>query len=236
MVDSDESAMSAAGNADDVRVQWGPISVVNDRDHVVDPRLAFRDTANVNLDLLPRLVGVTAEEEEVMTPYDLFIHWLPVVWITTVMIPAMNAVLVNELAARRTADNHPITWPELQVVLGVLMYYAGQIMDNFDDLWSTTTDQFWRQTRHCVHRYISRDRCRLVMRCFGCLRPDEMDENHPLKGPLRMIDAFNERWAACFRPGHTVCMDESTMHSTSDNDPAKVRACAEMCVRAWKCV
>ena len=219
VLDADADALAEDGAAADENMVWNAFAAPNDRDAVVDQR-ALAAQANGALHAIEPSMrlphGVVIEN---MTEKDFFEHFLPRTWIRQTMIPAMNET------ATATLDRGPaVTYNDLLVVLGVLMYYASQTMSTFRELWSTSTHPFWRPTPHPIAEFISRDKCERIMRLFGCIKPAEReDDTHPLKGLLALIDAFNEHWRECFQPSSWTCMDESTSATTAKHDCAKVR-------------
>lgn len=144
----------------DLNVTWDAISAIGDREAVVDPRLRLGPRVNASdLDIDPQLTDAVAGEEQ-LTEFEMLLHFLPIRWITSTMIPAMNACARAGIGGGGAFRE--ITWADLQIILGILMYHTGTCMETFDNLWAHEVDPFWRQRRHGIVRYMSRDRARLV--------------------------------------------------------------------------
>ena len=196
---------------------WNPISAPNVRD-IADPRLGgeVAATTRVSLNIEPRLLNTTSVDR-FDAELACFVQFLPVRWITDVMLDAMN------VQAEASLDlGAPFTFNGLLTFLGTLMYAAAFPMETFRSLWNTTPKYVFREHRHVLHRYISREKCERFRRHFGCLRPEALDRQHPIKGVLIAVDAFNRHWASSFVPGWAVCMDESTMIINSRHNSAQV--------------
>ena len=211
-----EGGAAAAEQADGM--QWDAPGHANDRDHVVDPREQRRQISPQELNYEPSLRLPPGIREDQMTEEEVFMHFLPRQWLTDVMIPSMQqrGADMGELGEIRLSH--------ILELLGVYMYFSvNNDMEKFRDLWTHVTDGVFRLVPHPMHRFgVSRRRIERTKRWLGCLEPQESDANHPVKGFLKMSDAFNDHWAQCFIPGHLCCQDESVVKSTSPRDYLRV--------------
>ena len=226
VVDADSDAVSENGGGGDDFVVWDPMGETNDRSVVQDHRevLMANDGSVLNMRPQMRLSGGRPQSE--MVEIDYFLHFLPKAWIENEMLPAMN-----ETAAATLDPDPQVTFDDILQLLGVLMYYSSLTLTSFHEMWSTAgLDALYRPQCLPIGKYISRARCERVMRLFDCLRPGEREDDvHPIKGVLKMIDAFNKHFSACFMPGWATCLDKSTLVTASNRDPLKVRACLDIC-------
>ena len=218
-LDDDSTAFTEGGVPDVDGMRWGPIRI-NDRDYVIDERQAALDALDEQIQFEPMLRLPRGQDVASLTPYDMFLEWLPISWIRRRLLPSMTA----RLAA---ADERPhrFALPDVLELLGVLMYYGRVMGEKFTDLWAQRCDTVFRQVPHPMSRHgVSRERVQRTMRFFDCLMPEEIDRDNPVKGLMEMVAAFNAHWRAKFRPGEVNCLDESCVKSTSSRDYLRVRA------------
>ena len=212
--DSDEDA----GRTEGYTMVWNAMSAPNDRSVVADHRRVLSSSNSSVQDMAPQMQLPVTTDVETMTEIDYFLHFVPKPWMLSEMIPAMNAT------AEASSDSGPrVTFEDIMVLLGVLMYYCAHPMETFRNLWSRTVEPTIRRTPHQTGEFISRSKCERLMRLFGCLLPAEREDDvHPIKGVLKMIEAFNEHFRRCFIPGWVTCLGESTLLTPAKTDPLKV--------------
>ena len=216
LIDELPNAMTVGGRdtAGD-EVVWDAIAF-NDRDAIADSRVLGRQRSSQSLNAAPLLR--VEQEADVATPVAMFLKFLPVDWMKRRMLPAMSQTAVVG------GQPHTFSFAEVLELLGVLMYFAMfHHIDKFTDLWSTAVDNCFRQIPHPMARNgVVRDRVLRTMRYFGCISPSEMDHNHPAKGFIQLVDAFNTHWQNVFRPGPRCCLDESCVSSGTPRDYLRV--------------
>lgn len=219
------SAFSENGRgAADEGMVWEPISQCDDYHHTVDPRqqVVRESERTLNMRATVRSSAENIDGAVQEQPIDMFFAFLPVTWIINVMLPAMTLC-----ACVDNPQADAFTWEHLQEMLGVFMYYAPlSDIENFRGLWSSNTSGLYRRAAHAPSWYgIPRHRYEKIMKYFGCLTPSEIDPQHPVKGLLKMVAAFNAHWSEVFRSSWLACMDESVIKATSTLDYLRVRVC-----------
>eukprot|EP00750_Incisomonas_marina_P028715 INCI6854.1.p2 GENE.INCI6854.1~~INCI6854.1.p2 ORF type:complete len:163 (-),score=21.04 INCI6854.1:543-1031(-) len=149
-LDDDSTAFTEGGVPEVDGMRWGPIRI-NDRDNVIDARQATLDALHEQIEFEPMLRLPRGQNVTSLSPYDMFLEWLPIAWIRKRLLPNMTARLAA--AGERP---HRFALPEVLELLGVLMYYARVMGENFVDLWAQRCDTVFRQVPHPMRRHFTR--------------------------------------------------------------------------------
>ena len=127
-----------------------------------------------------------------------FIHFLPVTYFKTAVIPATNAHISESLM-----------WEEFLRFWGLLFLMAMTQGNAQRDYWANDSPQMFSGAPYRLHMYMSKRRFDSILKhlTFTLQAPP------PFKSPFHqvqeLIAAFNAHTPTCFSPGWISCLDES---------------------------
>ena len=146
-------------------------------------------------DVNPSLVNANAT---IHTNFGYFVHFLPVKFIVTTVIPGTNASLSD-----------PLRWEEFLRFLGLILLMAttqGVVRKEF---WTNNTPAMFFDAPFCLDSYMSRRRFESILKHLKFTVEEPSSFKHPFHAVNPLIDAFNDHAQACFSPGWVNRLDES---------------------------
>jgi Transposase IS4 len=146
-------------------------------------------------DVNPSLVNADAT---LHTNLGYFIHFFPVKFIKTTVIPATNAALSD-----------PLTWEEFLRFLGLILLMATAQGVARKEFWANDAPAMFSGAPFRLHSYMSRRRFELILKHLKFTLEEPPSFKHPFHAVNPLIDAFNDHTQVCFSPGWVNCLDES---------------------------
>ena len=146
-------------------------------------------------DVKPSLVNADATLHTIL---GYFVHFLPVSFIKSILIPATNASL-----------SEPLTWEEFLRFLGLIFLMATTQGVARNEFWANDVPAIFFGAPFRLHSYMSRRRFELILKHLKFTLDDPPPFKHPFHAVNPLIDAFNSHTQMCFSPGWVNCLDES---------------------------
>lgn len=156
--------------------------------------LDVRRAAGVR-DVKPSLVNA---DPTLHTVLGYFIHFLPVDYIKSTMIPATNATLSEAL-----------TWDEFVRFLGLVFIMSTTQTVSRRDFWSQDAPEMFSGAPFRLHSYMSRRRFELILKHLKFTTKDPPTFKNPFHDVTDLIESWNQHTQHCFSPGWVNCLDES---------------------------
>ncbi len=146
-------------------------------------------------DVKPLLVNADATLHTIL---GYFVHFLPVSFIKSILIPATNASLSDSL-----------TWEEFLRFLGLIFLMATTQAVARSEFWANDVPAILFGEPFRLHYYMSRRRFELILKHLKFTLDDPPPFKHPFHAVNPLINAFNSHTQMCVSPGSVNCLDES---------------------------
>ena len=146
-------------------------------------------------DVQPTLIGA---EPTMCSVVGFFLHFLPVTYFKSVVLPATNAKL-----------NDPLTWEEFVRFLGLIFLMATSQGSQRRDYWATDSPQMFSGAPFRLHQYMSRRRFENILKHLAFTQEPPPAFKDPFHQVNDLIGHFNSHTHSAFSPGWVSCLDES---------------------------
>jgi len=140
------------------------------------------------------------------TYLEIFLHFLPMTWIATVLVPLTSTSIINSAAQEMSLG-------EFYRFLGIRLMMATCSGWSVDDFWSMNeTHQRDQETDPCPYNfrtYMSKRRFLAITRFLSFTQAQPPRFADKFWEVREMIRAFNEHMASIFVAAWVICLDES---------------------------
>jgi hypothetical protein len=137
-------------------------------------------------------------DQTLHTVLGFFIHFLPLAYFKTTVIPATNVFLSD-----------PLSWDEFLRFLGLIFLMATSQGSAKREFWANDVPQLFSGAPFRLNSFMSRRRFELILRSLSFTLEPPPSFKHPFHQVNELVQAFNTHTPACFSPGWVSCLDES---------------------------
>lgn len=146
-------------------------------------------------DVQPTLVRADATLHTIL---GYFMHFLPVDFIKSTIIPATNASLSEAL-----------TWDEFVRFIGLVFIMATTQTTARRDFWSQDPPDMFSGAPFRLHSYMSKRRFELILKHLKFTIKEPPTFKNPFHEVNDLIEGWNRHTQQCFSPSWVNCLDES---------------------------